>query len=85
MKIELKWLPNGCKTPAPSHYACTITFEKPDTGLYTDLYSATLHFLDATRIYAELELLVVKDLDIGDAVFYITEGGRVVAEAKRTV
>jgi len=57
MKIELKWLPNGRKTPA----------------------------LQQVHTYAELELLVVKDLDIGDGVFYITEGGHIVAEAKRTV
>jgi hypothetical protein len=80
MRVELKWLEGARKTPVPVNYACTITF---DTGLAKQLYSIILHFPQAVRTYAELELLVIKDLVIPDGVFYITEGGRVVAEAQK--
>lgn len=79
MKIQLKWLPNGRKTPVPARYACTLSFTKTPILLY----SVILTFPQAVRTYAELELVVVKDLVIPDGVFYITEGGRVVAEAQK--
>ncbi len=77
MRVELKWLHGARKRPVPAHYACTISFENPPM----QLYSAVLHFPEQVRTWAELELVVVKDLIIPDGVFYITEGGRVVAEA----
>lgn len=77
MKITIKWFADGRKQPVPKHYACTIMF----TGIFDHLYSVVLTFPQETRTWAELELLVVKDLDIGDGIFYITEGSRVVAEA----
>ena len=81
MKIEIKWFANGRKRPVPARYACTIMF----TGVFDHLYSAILTFPQEVRTWAELELLVIKDLVIPDGVFYITEGGRVVAEAKKYV
>lgn len=81
MKIEIKWLPDVRKRPVPVKYACTVSFEK----LPVQLYSVILYFPQQVRTWAELELLVVKDLVITDGVFYITEGGRVVAEAQRYV
>ncbi len=75
MKIEIKWFHGVRKRPVPVHYACTMTFDKEQ------LYSVILYFPEQVRTWAELELVVVKDLDIGDDVFYITEGGCIVAEA----
>ena len=83
MKIQLKWLPDGRKTPVPAKYACTVS--KTNPPIY--LYSAILTFPQQVRTYADLELLVVEihELTIDNEVFYITEGGRVVAEAQKYV
>jgi hypothetical protein len=48
-----------------------------------ELYSVVLHFPQQVRTYAELELLVVRDLVLPDDLFYITEGDTVVAEAHK--
>lgn len=79
MKIEIKWLPDIRKRPVPARYACTVSFTNPPV----ELYSVVLHFPQQVRTYAELELLVVKDLALPDDVFYITEGDTVVAEAHK--
>ena len=85
MKIELKWLQGARKSPVPATYACTISLENLEEGFCEGLYSVILHFPQQVRTWAELELLVVKDLVIPDGIFYITEGGRVVAEAHKYV
>ena len=79
MKIELKWIEGVRKRPVPAKYACTLSFTNPPV----QMFSVTLIFPQAVRTYAELELLVVKDLALPDDVFYITEGDTVVAEAHK--
>lgn len=81
MKIEVKWSSSIRRIIPPNIYPCTISFTNPPD----QLYSVILYFPQQVRTWAELELLVVKDLVIPDGVFYITEGGRVVAEAQRYV
>jgi hypothetical protein len=81
MKIQLKWFHGARKRPVPTHYACTISFDNPPM----QLYSAVLHFPEQVRTWAELELVVVKDLAIPDSVFWLTEGGHVVAEVQKYV
>ena len=79
MNIEIKWIEGVRKRPVPAKYACTMSFTNPPE----QMFSVILTFPQQVRTWAELELLVVKDLVIPDGVFYITEGGRVVAEAQR--
>lgn len=79
MRVEIKWIEGIRKRPVPARYACNINLK--EFPLY--YYSVILHFPQQVRTWAELELVVVKDFEIPDGVFYITEGGRVVAEAQR--
>ena len=75
MKIQLKWLPDGRKTPVPAVYPCEIRF----THDLHCTYPAVIHFPQAVRTYGDItpttELLPDR--------FYITEGGRIVAEAQK--
>ena len=79
MIIKIKWLSALGKRPVPAKYACTVSFENPPV----ELYSVVLHFPLQVRTWAELELLVVKDLVLPNSVFYITEDGTIVAEAQK--
>lgn len=80
MLIEIKWLPDIRKRPVPAKYACNLALDNPPT----ELWSCVIDFKHNVRTLGDLHLYRCEYLDVPDH-FFLTEGGRVVAEAQRYV
>ena len=77
MHVEIKWLEGARKRPVPSIYNCEIRF----THDLHCTYPAVIQFPQSVRTYGD----ITPTTDLLPDRFYITEGGRVVAEAQKYV
>ena len=77
MRVEIKWLPDGRKTPVPSVYNCDIRF----THDLHCTYPAVITFPQAVRTYGD----ITSTTELLPDYFYIIESGYIVAEVRVSV